>query len=942
MRRSNLLAALVLLIVVLASYGPTLKMYFWVDDWGLLFKMVHPETQPGNLGHPAYRYTALPFVFLYPLIGLNSEVYFALGLVQYYVLALAVFLFARELTQKFSVALGAAAVFASGYIGSYALFRLSNSYQLIDTTIFMVLGAWALVRFCKVQQKRFYLLALVLYLATLEFFILRAQGIVIVFLGVALLFSPPKLNIKSVLNFILRQLPFLVVYYYFYFLDTRITPGGGGAANDAFSQTINTLLREHNFELINNLLISFTNVLIPQPVTVSLYGSIVKAFPPSLQMLDLTQIIILSLPVISFFSLVAVTSWRRKEQIVAGVVASGFSFLILVFNVWSSSQSYFLWSPSKIEMFTASLGGTLIALLCWCTFIFWRKKASVARLLPLGAIWIFGNIFSYFIYVPYTNLESTSRYVIPAFVGTALIYGALFSLVSKKAFVHGVLVVIVSLVFIKLVNEEEFSIIKNISQPAKYGYEVIKREVSKMDEKTIFYFETEDDARVKGGLLGGMPYLGVAIVLGFNGEAKIADSYDHLISLLTTGRDIDNVYTFFASADDFISTTETFRNLLRQQAGSTSLRGWRSNTPSEQNQDGLTTQTLTSEVENGTTGVNPSLEIDFDKVSLVPSVLQLEMTFTPADITSFKFPYQDFSSKYSHDVNHETLANLRPTEPSFSDENILDALRLNNERQAFLESSRVMASSSGKVTPAINLLDGRSDTNWSAYDASWNGGERPEEIIVDIGKETRIEKLTWVNHYHAATPTVYSIYSSDDGQNWTKVREIDNGVRRESGAMVVEDLPATFARFIKMSIYDTYGGRGYPPAIDEIFTSAYDIEVPQETYDEVMNCPFCYVSDYQQGKAMIGLIKPNTRAKLWWVTNRGDKYYSDYSTDFPIILDGRSHTYTIYLPAQGTKFKKFKIDSFPFPLRVNLHSASIRSLALQELKDKGLIKTFKE
>lgn len=942
MRRSNLLAALVLLIVVLASYGPTLKMYFWVDDWGLLFKMVHPETQPGNLGHPAYRYTALPFVFLYPLIGLNSEVYFALGLVQYYVLALAVFLFARELTQKFSVALGAAVVFASGYIGSYALFRLSNSYQLINTAIFMVLGSWALVRFYKTQQKRFYLLAMLLYLATLEFFILRAQGIVIVFLGVALLFSPPKLNIKSVFNFILRQLPFLAIYYYFYFVDTRITAGGGGAANDAFSQTTSAVLSEHNFELINNFLISFTNVLVPQPVTVSLYGSIVKAFPPSLQMLDLTQIIILSLPVISFLSLVAVTSWRRKEQIVAGVAASGFSFLILVFNVWSSSQSYSLWSPTKIEMFTSSLGGTLIAFLGWCAFIFWRKKSSIARLVPLGAIWIFGNIFSYFVYVPYTNLESTSRYVIPAFVGTALIYGALFSLVSKKVFVHGVLVAIVSLVLIKLVNEEESSIVKNISQPAKYGYEIIKKEVSKMDEKTIFYFETEDDARVKGGLLGGMPYLGVAIILGFDGEARIADSYDHLLYLLTTGRDIDNIYTFFASADDFISTTETFRNLLKQQAGSTSLRGWRSNIPGEQNQNGLITQTLTSEVENGTVGVNPSLEIDLDKVSLVPSVLQLEMTFTPVDITSFKFPYQDFSNKYSYGVSPEILANLRPIKPSFSNENILDVLRLNNERQAFLKSARVMASSSGNATPALNLLDGRRDTNWSAYDASWNGGERPEEIVIDIGKEARIEKLTWINHYHAATPTVYSIYSSNDSANWTKIRGIDNGIRREGGTMVVEDLPAPLARFIKMSIYDTYGGRGYPPAIDEIFMSVYDIEVPQEVYDEVMNCPFCYVSDYQQGRAMIELVKPNAQAKLWWVTDRGDKYYSDYSTNLPIVLDGQSHTYTIYLPAQGTKFKRLKIDSFPLPLRIGLHSVSIRSLTLQELKDKRLIKTFKE
>lgn len=928
-----LLTALLLFLIVLASYAPTLQMYFWVDDWGLLYKMVHPETQPGNLGHPAYRYTAVPFVFLYPLFGLKSEIYFGLGLLQYYVLALTVFLLARELSQKFSVALVAAVVFASGYIGSYALFRLSNSYQLIDTTIFMVLAAWALARFCKVQQKRFYLLALLLYSATLELFILRAQGILIVFLAIALLFSQPKLKAKPLLSFILKQLPFLAIYYYFYFLDPRITPAGGGSANDAFSQTAKTIFREHNFELINNLLTSFTNVVIPQPVVNFIYSRILKFFPASLQSLKLTQLLMLSLPIISFLLLVALTSWRRRKQILAGTVAILVAFLILAFNIWSSTQSYPLWNPTKIEIFTATLGGTLLAFLCWCTFIFWRKQVSIAKLLPLGAIWVFGNIFSYFVYTPYTNLESTSRYAIPAFVGTALIYGALFSFVSKRVALKMVIIGFVSLFFIKLANGEESYIVKNISQPAKYGYEVIKREVPQMNEKTIFYFETEDDPRVKGSLLGGMPYLGAPIILGFNGEAKVADSYDDLLYLLKAGKgSIDNVYTFFASTNDFISTTASFRNLLTQPTESTRLTGWRSNTPAWENQDGLVTQTLTSEIENGTVGVNPSLEIDLAKTSLVPSELKITMTLTPLDITSLKLPYSDFSRQYSYEVSREMLANLRPQGPPLSNQDILNALKLEQEKQVFLKIAKVAASTSGKATPVAHLFDGRRDTNWSAYDASWNGGERPEDIIIDTGKLSLIRKLVWINHYHAATPTVYSLYSSTDGTSWIKIKEVQNRVRREGGTMVSENLPQLSTRFIKMSIYDTYGGRGYPPAIDEIFTSAYDIEVPQEIYDQVISCPFCYVSDYQQGKLMLDLLQSNAQAKLWWVTDRGDKYYSDYSTSFPIILDGKPHTYTIYLPPQGTKFKRLKIDSFPLPFKISLHSATIRSLPLQELK----------
>lgn len=61
--------ALLLFVVVLISYGKTLNMYWWIDDSGILFKMVHPLEAAGNLGAGifgggAYRFLATPFTLL--------------------------------------------------------------------------------------------------------------------------------------------------------------------------------------------------------------------------------------------------------------------------------------------------------------------------------------------------------------------------------------------------------------------------------------------------------------------------------------------------------------------------------------------------------------------------------------------------------------------------------------------------------------------------------------------------------------------------------------------------------------------------------------------------------------------------------------------------------------------------------------------------------------
>src|SRR5579859_928058 len=140
----NIKIFLLLGLICIFSYGLTLKMYYWVDDWGLLFKMIHPQSSPGNLGagvfgQGAYRYLATPFIFLYPLLKLNATAYFALGLFFYILAAFVVYKFVLRFSKSSVLAWVSGIIFSSGYFGSLALYRLSNSYQLTQTTILIFL-----------------------------------------------------------------------------------------------------------------------------------------------------------------------------------------------------------------------------------------------------------------------------------------------------------------------------------------------------------------------------------------------------------------------------------------------------------------------------------------------------------------------------------------------------------------------------------------------------------------------------------------------------------------------------------------------------------------------------------------------------------------------------------------------------------------------------------
>lgn len=96
--KSKIFLIILIGIIVFIAYGLTLKMYYWVDDWGLVFKMIFPQDAPspsnfgaGIFGQGAYRYNSTLFTLMYPFFGLNEKIYFAFALIQYFITSIFVY-----------------------------------------------------------------------------------------------------------------------------------------------------------------------------------------------------------------------------------------------------------------------------------------------------------------------------------------------------------------------------------------------------------------------------------------------------------------------------------------------------------------------------------------------------------------------------------------------------------------------------------------------------------------------------------------------------------------------------------------------------------------------------------------------------------------------------------------------------------------------------------
>lgn len=257
----RLFAALLLFLVTFLAYGQTMRMYIWQDDHAIMFKLQHIEEGAGHFGTgiydrgSAYRGVLVPLYLIYKVFGINPVVFYTAGIVAYFFASLAVYFFAKTLTKNKLVSFASAAIFAAGYVGAETLWRIFNSIHTLHTVIFLAITLAIYKIFIDERASPFskrlllYLVALALFIYTIETGYVRAHGIIFLIIGLELLF-----NFRAVASLV-RLTPFTYMYYRFYIFAN---PAGYELTN-----LLENIFVKQRFELLVSPLKTLENIIIP-------------------------------------------------------------------------------------------------------------------------------------------------------------------------------------------------------------------------------------------------------------------------------------------------------------------------------------------------------------------------------------------------------------------------------------------------------------------------------------------------------------------------------------------------------------------------------------------------------------------------------------------------------------------------------------------------------
>lgn len=933
-----LMSTLVFLaLVVFLSLWQISNLYFWTDDWDLFLRVAHPNLElwgmkPGWFGSGPYRYLHTPFMPFFPIFGLNPTPYFIGSIFVYFIASVSAFLLFLEITRKRSLAIGAAVIYASlGYIGSYTIFHLSNSYQNLGTVIFTTLTLWILARYYRTNNILYYLLSLFLFYASLEIENLRAHGLIFLVLGIAVLYCKWKKSIWNLLINIAKIIPFILIYRNLY----NATLGSGQTTT--VGSFFYTMGRDKLFAYFINPFASFSNVIVPDNITKFIYSFFGKSsaniFPEFLLMLTFL--------IIGIYS---VFKGKGKAQNFLTVILIIVEVLYFIFNRWALKQSI-LATLDVSAGFTSMLGMTMLLFALLISIRLWNLASVMSKAILFGIILIFGHYIGYFVGISgYSYLATADRYLTPSVVGTAILLGTLFYLARIKRFsLFPVLSAVYCLYLIILMNFTINTVVNDISKPTKKFYETIRKITPSLPSNSVLFLDFENNPNLRYQVTSSFPNTAFALFYKWGNRVPMLRTFEEYLQNVKTDKmKIDDLVSYYISQWNVIETSKTVRNLLKNPSLSSpiDISKWIANTDFIREDSRLTTSSFVLRRERDSVGVNPKLEANINYPSFVPMMLSVNLTASPISFEGKKFPYYDVSDQMPDQLIKEDLDSIDLTAINNSGlpcEDVSYLLELDKERKDFVKYAKIDTTSQALYSEKDFLTDGDVETNWSGFILKWNNTKK-EEVIIDLGQERMVDKLIWVNYLKRTTPIDYEIFISLDKNIWKKAKGIKNGPARIDREFVVDKFLRQNARYVRMVILNTFSN--LPPAISEIWVSSIGdrggaIEYIQQVIDRPLLCPLNDIEEYAEIK---DILNSAVKTRVWWLTDSRESYNKSFSRDLEIVADGLPRVYDIYIPAQGANLEKIMLSDFQLPINITVGNASIRSLTFKEIDELGYIR----
>ncbi|MBL7036678.1 discoidin domain-containing protein [Candidatus Microgenomates bacterium] len=390
---------------------------------------------------------------------------------------------------------------------------------------------------------------------------------------------------------------------------------------------------------------------------------------------------------------------------------------------------------------------------------------------------------------------------------------------------------------------------------------------------------------------------------------------------------IDNIYTFYYDKNGYINTTGEVTGLLTNNNEKTYLTDVFINT--------LYGKTTINRNIERSVGVNPYFEFSANVSSMVPMYLEFDMAVQPLDLEDVYYPYLDISKHVGGKVLESDLSNYtKDLNEVYSNEIIESVLSQKEEKQQIFHYGKAWASSSGEGEAPRNSIDLRKETYWSAKGTEWNAKKRPQTLYIQLPKIRTISSISWLNHHLNASPKDYVVEVSKNGLDWEKVVDKKNAKGKPGGSTILEEFSPVNIKMIRISIFETF--QDSPPGIDEVYFNNATLTSDALTQESIINCPFCFVADAKMSRNIFSKVLLFPNVEVSWITNRDGGYSKTNSQSLEISADGRFHNYRVILPPRGTLLEKVRIDSFNYPVNVNIQNVTVMQMNLEEMKNSKL------
>lgn len=568
--------------------------------------------------------------------------------------------------------------------------------------------------------------------------------------------------------------------------------------------------------------------------------------------------------------------------------------------------SNFLTIPSGIY-----LGSTLSGFFALFTlFILTLKffdKGHLFKVFIFSLLFIVSNFFLFYVREPESSLWTTHRYFSFSFVGLSLFWAVTFYLVAqyfRKKWIFGffTFLVVVTYLFLGMSYQYEFNTRRSF--PAKDFFSKFTHEVPNIPIGAVTYFDLINDNQVKGrfgNFFGGMfsEASNLAIYnpsLDYMNDFIFTYKFDDILKMLADkSTSIDKVYTFFYGRNGLVSTTSQTRQLL--------INGH------EVDLGSFKARTNYSLAENHTVGDYPEIIISApdDTPSVVPATLSFSLKIVP-ELPSFPYKTKGANLKIQSREKLKIFSYLL-------------------SQSNFRKNATASAASFWKDQEPKYALDGRLETAWRGHRGFWDNIDRKitqdrEYFEITLPNVVEIGQLKWISAQKPLVPTHYRILSSVDGRRWNQVTEVESIRALPEGTVIVDSFPAAFAKYIRMEILNTYGNDGPEIKEFEAIESRFT-DLDARVVEQIREDPFGFIETKSDYQAALAFVKENAVLRLYFMSDADDQQDPTKYVGVPLVVDGKSHEYSIRLPATGLVWKKFTLSGFNFPSSVEIRDSKI-------------------